>query len=155
MLNSLKTTDPKPPNPFKPGLTVDPRYFAGRKAQIDSFREYLRHTSAGNPQNVAVMGERGIGKSSLLRKFEAIAKDSGSMVVRRDLDPTVRSIEALVAFLLEAIRHEGTSYFSRKGRAEMKIREFFEKYAVSPSLQTPAGGGGITVARQALPPTQE
>ena len=96
-------------NPFKPGKPVDPEYFGGREKELETFRQYLRYSIEGNPHNLAILGERGIGKSSLLRKFQQIASDeNGCIVVRRELDVSVDSLSSLTLFLLEALKSEGS-----------------------------------------------
>jgi hypothetical protein len=56
---------PQRPNPFTPNIPIDPRYFAGRKSEIEIIVRALTQTGAGSQQNILVTGERGIGKSSL------------------------------------------------------------------------------------------
>jgi DNA replication protein DnaC len=74
-------------NPFNPGRPVDPKYSWGRKKELETFRRYLEYSTEGNSHNLAILGERGIGKSSLLRKFQQIASEENDcLVVRRELD---------------------------------------------------------------------
>ncbi|MBI1870748.1 MAG: AAA family ATPase [Chlamydiae bacterium] len=63
-------------NPFSPTYPVNPQYFANRRDVLNTFwRAVERSTQTKNPtpDNIAILGEWGIGKSSVLRKFEAIA----------------------------------------------------------------------------------
>jgi hypothetical protein len=106
-------------------MPVDPEYFGGRAQEQDTFETSLRYSIAGNPHHLAIIGERGIGKSSLLRKFEQLALQRDCMVVRRELDPTVDSIASLVMFILEALESQGASHMPRTLAAKRKIGAFF------------------------------
>jgi hypothetical protein len=54
----------------EPNFPVRPSEFVGRRSEIDEFREALRHgLAAGRTSSFAILGEWGIGKSSLLGKF--------------------------------------------------------------------------------------
>ena len=122
-------------NPFKPGKPVDPEYFGGREKELETFRQYLRYSIEGNPHNLAILGERGIGKSSLLRKFQQIASDeNGCIVVRRELDVSVDSLSSLTLFLLEALKSEGSEYASRAKKVRGKVTNFFANYKLGVSV---------------------
>lgn len=58
-------------NPFKPNSPVSTGMFAGRLNEIKILENALYQTKSGNPCNILVTGERGIGKSSLM----AVLKD--------------------------------------------------------------------------------
>ena len=116
-------------NPFSPGRTVDPQFFAGREKEIKRFLSYLKSTKDGNPMNLAVLGERGIGKSSLLRKYEKIAKEQKCITVRLDLDSSFDSINTLSTFILNEIKKEGQAY-SKLFSASQKIKNFFRDYKI-------------------------
>ncbi|MDV3244221.1 MAG: ATP-binding protein [Nitrososphaerales archaeon] len=132
-------------NPFEPGKPVDPEYFGGRKRELETFREYLGYSIEGNIHNLALMGERGIGKSSLLRKFEQIASEEyGCLVIRREMDASVDSLRSLTMFMLEAAKSEGSSRLvSRKRKAAEKVTRFFERYKVGISVM----GQGVSIER--------
>jgi AAA ATPase domain len=53
-------------NPFRPNSIVTMGMFAGRWDELVAIEQALFQTKNGNPRNFAVLGERGIGKSSLL-----------------------------------------------------------------------------------------
>jgi hypothetical protein len=57
---------PKINNPFKPTQPVYRGMFAGRVNEIDRIETILLETRNGNPTNLLIIGERGIGKTSLL-----------------------------------------------------------------------------------------
>jgi len=120
-------------NPFTPGRTVDPQFFAGRGSEIDRFTMFLKSAKGGNPMNLAILGERGIGKSSLLRKCERLVKKEKCVAVRIDLDVSVDSIDSLVFQILSGIKREG-SLHSKLFSLSEKIRSFFNEYRVSIGL---------------------
>ncbi len=53
-------------NPFKPNHPIYSGLFAGRVKEIHRIDDSLYHTSFENPTNLLFIGERGIGKTSLL-----------------------------------------------------------------------------------------
>lgn len=66
-------------NPFSPSFPVNPKYFVNRKEAIKSFETAIQRSFKGEiptPDNIAILGRWGVGKSSLLRKFESIAMAS-------------------------------------------------------------------------------
>jgi hypothetical protein len=85
------------------------------------------------------MGERGIGKTSILRKFEQIAYDKNDIVCRVDLYPGIRDLEQLLLNLHEELRKACISYYGSLGRQFETIRNFLETYNVT----IPEVGGGI------------
>lgn len=60
-------------NPFRPNNMVGPGMFVGRLDEIEAIESCLIQARNGNPQHFLVMGERGIGKSSLLFYVEIVA----------------------------------------------------------------------------------
>ncbi|MGV8084481.1 MAG: AAA family ATPase [Coriobacteriia bacterium] len=61
------------PNPFRPNKPVVPGMFAGRHLEIQGILSTLDQTRVGNAAHVLVVGERGIGKSSLVLAAQAYA----------------------------------------------------------------------------------
>ena len=61
-------------NPFKPNSPVYTGMFAGRLSETDRIDEILNQTKLGNPSYILIIGERGIGKSSLLLVANHFAK---------------------------------------------------------------------------------
>lgn len=52
--------------PFSPNSPVHAQMFAGRAGEIKRIQEILFQTKTGNPTHIMIVGERGIGKSSLM-----------------------------------------------------------------------------------------
>jgi len=65
--------------PFSPNSPVYSGMFAGRDREIKRIDENLLQTKNGNPTHMLIVGERGIGKSSLMlvANYFAKGKDSG------------------------------------------------------------------------------
>lgn len=80
-------------NPFRPGSLVSPGMFCGRGEELDDLQRCLRQTKFGNPQHIAVIGERGIGKSSLLLFFQSFAESRLEMARAAGMKFLVLSIE--------------------------------------------------------------
>lgn len=69
-------------NPFNPQQPARPSIFVGREPEITIFEKYLSQTMHGSPMNMSVTGNRGMGKTSILVKFEQLAKAEGCLVMR-------------------------------------------------------------------------
>jgi len=62
-------------NPFKPNSPVYTGMFSGRSREIDGIAKALFQTKNGNPVHILLIGERGIGKTSLLSLANNFAKN--------------------------------------------------------------------------------
>jgi hypothetical protein len=66
---------------------ADPELFVGRSAEMNEIKYYLDHaSSACRPINLAIMGARASGKTSILNMIQLEAEKRGFCVVRVDLD---------------------------------------------------------------------
>lgn len=76
------------PNPYDFANPVDdPNLFAGRKKVLDEIRYYLDHAkSAPRAINLAIIGGRASGKTSILNMIQHEAEHRAFCVVRIDLD---------------------------------------------------------------------
>lgn len=68
-------------NPFKPNSPVYSGMFAGRSSEIQDINNALFQTKNGNPNHIMIIGERGIGKTSLLLLTKNFA--NGEVVIDR------------------------------------------------------------------------
>jgi len=64
-----------PPNPYKRSPIKRREDLAGRARELKAIRYYLALTAAGQNPHLALIGQRGVGKTSLLNGAESIAKD--------------------------------------------------------------------------------
>jgi len=67
------------PNPFTPQSGWQPRIFGGRQEEISLFKEKLDKSQNSKPEHIVVLGEWGIGKTSLLRCFKNLAQETGDL----------------------------------------------------------------------------
>lgn len=76
------------PNPYDFANPItDTELFAGRKRVLDDIQYYLDHAeTARRPMNIAIIGDRASGKTSLLNMVHIGARQRGFLVVRIDLD---------------------------------------------------------------------
>jgi hypothetical protein len=73
-------------DPFSSDRPVDnPNFFAGRLQEFNEIIQYLYNTAHDFPKHVLITGDRGIGKSSMLRQTRHIAEGT------RDLADKLRS----------------------------------------------------------------
>lgn len=88
-------------DPFTPGYGVVPQVFAGRQAEFADFEGVvLRRVAAGTYEPARLLtGDRGMGKTALLKQFEAEAREAGHWVARVS---AVRG-DAAVPDLVEAV----------------------------------------------------
>ncbi len=75
-----------PPNPYKRSPIKKLEDLAGRARERKKIRYYLRLTSTGENPHLALIGQRGIGKTSLLNGAESIAKELKLLTVRLDMN---------------------------------------------------------------------
>ncbi|MBK9182084.1 MAG: ATP-binding protein [Ignavibacteria bacterium] len=83
------STAPKPNiphNPYKRSPIKLQEDLAGRARELKSIRYYLGLTAAGQSPHLALIGQRGIGKTSLLNGAESIARDLKLLPLRLDMN---------------------------------------------------------------------
>jgi hypothetical protein len=62
-------------NPFSPAFPVRPEFFVNRASVLNSFRKAIARSQklkTPTPDNLAILGSWGMGKTSVFRKFESI-----------------------------------------------------------------------------------
>lgn len=69
-------------NPFNPTQPARPDFFVGREPEVSEFEKIITQTIHGSPMNMVITGDRGMGKTSLLVKFEQIARGMNLLVLR-------------------------------------------------------------------------
>lgn len=65
------------PNPFTPQSGWEPKIFSGRDEQIDHYLKTLAEASTGRANHMVILGQWGIGKTSLLKQCKKIAQAQG------------------------------------------------------------------------------
>lgn len=75
-----------PPNPYRRSPIRKRHYLAGRERELKSIQYYLSLTASGQNPHLALIGQRGVGKTSLLNGAESIARESKLLSVRLDMN---------------------------------------------------------------------
>ncbi len=65
------------PNPFTPQSGWEPREFGGRSDEIALFEERLKSAKLDKIDHIILLGEWGIGKTSLLKYFKKLSQQKG------------------------------------------------------------------------------
>ena len=63
------------PNPFTPQSDWEPRFFGGRYVQINNFIKSIKEAVSSRPNHMIILGEWGIGKTTLLKQFKKLAQN--------------------------------------------------------------------------------
>jgi len=64
-------------NPFTPQSGWEPKIFGGRDPELAAFKANLEDVALSKPSHLVVLGEWGIGKTSLLKQFKRIVQAEG------------------------------------------------------------------------------
>jgi hypothetical protein len=75
-----------PPNPYKRSPIKKLEDLAGRARERKAIRYYLSLTASGDSPHLALIGQRGVGKTSLLNGAESIARELKLLPVRLDMN---------------------------------------------------------------------
>ncbi|MFH1246805.1 MAG: AAA family ATPase [Candidatus Micrarchaeota archaeon] len=97
------------PNPFNPRIPSHPDGFIGRENELSEFSNCLNSTIHSSTMSMAIVGNRGIGKSSFLAKCDDLAKNRNCIVIRfSSIEGGFESIEDLCSYILVQIQNEVT-----------------------------------------------
>jgi len=135
------------PNPFTPRSGWEPKSFQGRRNQIENFKKNItKAREAGMPDHMIVLGEWGIGKTSLLTLLKKIAQQEGylaslcSMPKFTDRDSTRDVVNLIIEEILQGFPVIKT---------RDKLREEIEGFGISI-----AGFGGQITRKRKTPSPQ-
>lgn len=116
------------PNPFNPRIPAHPDGFIGRENELKEFSSCLNSTIQKSPMSMAIVGNRGIGKSSFLAKCEQMAKEIDCITIRFSaIEGSFESIENICEYILMQIQNE----IMRRSKLELlkrKTRDFFTDF---------------------------
>lgn len=130
-------------SPFRPGADSVPQVWAGRTAQLSDWRDVLRpRRIAGIPERGrTILGEAGLGKSTLVRRIANTASEGGDWVTPQLRIPTGSDpLKAVAAALLRLAEKAGLSARREKAIADlMKRVESVAAAGVSLSLREKTG----------------
>jgi len=110
-------------NPFTPGYGIIPAVFAGRQAEFADFEGVvLRRVAQGVYEPARMLtGDRGMGKTALLKQFEMEAAEAGHWVVRVSAVRGDAALPDLVEALVEGlVDHQVAGGLSRESRLALK-----------------------------------
>jgi DNA polymerase III delta prime subunit len=110
-------------SPFTPGNPVSVELFVGRKNQVIEIIKYVKQASLGKLENVFLIGDRGIGKTSLASFLKYLAVTQIKMLGVHVFLGKVTTLEMMIKHIFEQIIKETKTqgWFDR-------IKSFFEKY---------------------------
>ena len=115
--------------------------FVGRVRELRSLLEYLEHSCAGRPRLVAIVGEAGIGKTSLVRQLQPeVRLRGGTMVFGRCLASDVKPPYGAWAEIIAAIHELGV----------VPLREWKELPRLVPSLAAASSQPSVAGSKYAL-----
>ncbi|MCM8784493.1 MAG: ATP-binding protein [Candidatus Omnitrophica bacterium] len=64
-------------NPFTPQSGLEPKFFSGRESALGEFLILMEQAKDNRAEHFLVLGEWGVGKTSLLKQFKKIAQKQG------------------------------------------------------------------------------
>ncbi len=96
-------------SPFTPGKPAPIELFVGRTLLVGDVRKVVRQVRSGRQENVTLIGERGIGKTSLASYARHIARDESDFVGVHIHLGGVRDLDDLVRCILERVLETGHS----------------------------------------------
>ena len=114
-------------SPFAPGRPVPLECFVARHKEIESLERAIRQTLSGRNENMFIIGERGIGKSSLAWYAHHLAEKEALLGAYCSMG-TARSLEDVTGIVFQRLL-EGCD----KSTFE-KLKETFRKYIKSINL---------------------
>jgi len=85
-------------NPFTKMSNVDPKIFGGRNNELEFFKDKLdKALNTGLCEHFLILGNWGIGKSTLLREFKNICQGSGNFASIVPLEPLLKGTSVITA----------------------------------------------------------
>jgi len=150
--NNYNVNNIKRGNPYSPQHPASPEYFANRSDELNYFREATTNCARLRPpapMNFIVLGDWGIGKTSLLYKMEQIvlkelAKKFGAFCFHFSLDPIC--CKDWNGFCLVFLNQLKKNYAVTTGLSQ-RLRSELSKWKISFTLPP------ITVKRERPPET--
>ncbi len=96
----------KSDSPFTPGAPVPVDFFVGRTNLIKKITRYVRQSVAGKQENVFLVGERGIGKSSLASFVRYYATSNFNILGVHVFLGRVKTLKEMVHHIFQQILKE-------------------------------------------------
>lgn len=109
-------------SPFTPGSPVPVELFVGRSDQVREILRYINQALSGKQENVFLVGDRGIGKTSLASFIRFAVNQKGFLGVHVFLG-RVSTLEGMVRHIFDQILKE-----AKKQKWYSEISSLFGKY---------------------------
>lgn len=93
-------------SPFTPGSPVPVELFVGRAEQIEELNRYINQIASGKQENVFLVGDRGIGKSSLASFLRYYVETQKNILGIHVFLGRVSTLEEMVRHIFEQILKE-------------------------------------------------
>ncbi len=110
-------------SPFTPGSPVPVELFVGRKSQIDEIMAYLKQSSFGRQEHIFLIGERGIGKSSLASFLKYISVTKEDFLAAYISLGGVEELDEVIRRVIEQILRE----INNEKNLKEKFASFFKE----------------------------
>ncbi len=141
-------------NPFNPKYPMDPEFFANRKEEIKRFERDLKRTLDSKlPENIAILGDWGVGKSSLAYKLAHLAANTkGAKILSTGIGVprTIKSMDDMCFLLLYKLNQDIASSMNITN----KLREEIKKWSIQTLEIGPFGIGRRGEEHPKMPFTQ-
>jgi hypothetical protein len=100
-------------SPFTPGYPAPVELFVGRRDKIEELMRYINQTVSGRQENVFLIGDRGIGKSSVASFLRYFAEKNRDMIGVHVFLGGVTDLDDVVCYIFEEIlkKSKGESWF--------------------------------------------
>jgi hypothetical protein len=105
-------------SPFQPGIPVKPGKFVGREQQIEEIDRYLKQVRAGRFQSVFLIGDRGLGKTSLATFIQQYAERQYNLLGIHTFLGGVSTLDEIVKRIFdELLKRSEKESWSKKVKA--------------------------------------
>lgn len=129
------------PNPYSPQYPASPEYFANRAEILDQFEANVlgfTKLEKAKPTNFAVLGEWGVGKTSILYKFQQIASEELADRIAcfsslLSLNPECCSnITNFFSILLSQLKDEYRATARIRGKLKVELEKWRVSFKIPP-----------------------
>lgn len=93
-------------SPFYPGKPVPIEYFIARISEIERLERSIKQTLSGRNENIFIMGERGIGKSSLAGFIRYIAEKQYDFIGTHCFLGGVKDLNEMIRLIFQRLFQE-------------------------------------------------
>ncbi len=110
-------------SPFTPGRPVPIEYFVARFKEITRLERAVKQASSGRNENIFILGERGIGKSSLASFIRYLAEKEYDFISAHCFLGGVKDLEGMIRIIFQRLLQE----VSDKSIFD-SLKDIFDKY---------------------------